>query len=164
MQPENTGCMQPGETFSCPWVQPGETFSCPWVQPGDLQLSLGATRRPSVVPGCNQETLGCPWVQPGDPRLSLGATRKPQVHATRRDLRLSLCATSRLSVVPGYNQKTAVYNHWTGLVDWTRGLNWWTDTKNHFLHSLTRLTCLWSCVEPCSLLRSYTVVLEQIIY
>ena len=26
----------------------------------------------------------------------------------------------------------AVYNHWTGLVDWTGGLDWWTDTKNHF--------------------------------
>ena len=20
-----------------------------------------------------------------------------------------------------------VYNHWTGLVDWTGGLDWWTD-------------------------------------
>ena len=27
---------------------------------------------------------------------------------------------------------TAVYNHWTGLVDWAGGLDWWTDTKNHF--------------------------------
>ena len=26
----------------------------------------------------------------------------------------------------------AVYNHWTGLVDWTGGLDWWTDLKNHF--------------------------------
>ena len=26
----------------------------------------------------------------------------------------------------------AVYNHWTRLVDWTGGLDWWTDTKNHF--------------------------------
>ena len=26
----------------------------------------------------------------------------------------------------------AVYNHWTGLVDWTSGLDWWTDIKNHF--------------------------------
>ena len=28
-----------------------------------------------------------------------------------------------------------VYNHWTGLVDWTGGLDWWTDilyAKNHF--------------------------------
>ena len=25
----------------------------------------------------------------------------------------------------------AVYNHWTGLVDWTGGLDWWTDLKNH---------------------------------
>ena len=24
----------------------------------------------------------------------------------------------------------AVYNHWTGLVGWTGGLDWWTDTKN----------------------------------
>ena len=24
--------------------------------------------------------------------------------------------------------QVAVYNHWTGLVDW----DWWTDTKNHF--------------------------------
>ena len=29
----------------------------------------------------------------------------------------------------------AVYNHWTGLVDWTGGLDWWTDTKNHFYAS-----------------------------
>ena len=29
-------------------------------------------------------------------------------------------------------QIRAVYNHWTGLVDWTGGLDWWTDTKNHF--------------------------------
>ena len=21
---------------------------------------------------------------------------------------------------------TAIYNHWTGLVDWTGGLDWWT--------------------------------------
>ena len=26
----------------------------------------------------------------------------------------------------------AIYNHWTGLVDWTGGLDWWTDLKNHF--------------------------------
>ena len=26
----------------------------------------------------------------------------------------------------------AVYNHWTGLVDWTGGLDWLTDAKNHF--------------------------------
>ena len=38
----------------------------------------------------------------------------------------------------------AVYNHWTGLVDWTGGLNWWTDTKNHFYKTYTRL---WSYVE-----------------
>jgi len=25
-----------------------------------------------------------------------------------------------------------VYNHWTGLVDWTGGLDWWTDTKKQF--------------------------------
>ena len=24
---------------------------------------------------------------------------------------------------------------WTGLVDWTGGLDWWTDTKNHFYAS-----------------------------
>ena len=29
----------------------------------------------------------------------------------------------------------AVYNQWTGLVDWTGGLDWWTDTKNHFYAS-----------------------------
>ena len=29
----------------------------------------------------------------------------------------------------------AIYNHWTGLVDWTGGLDWWTDTKNHFYAS-----------------------------
>ena len=22
--------------------------------------------------------------------------------------------------------RRAIYNHWTGLVDWTGGLNWWT--------------------------------------
>ena len=33
----------------------------------------------------------------------------------------------------GYvNSPLAIYNHWTGLVDWTGGLDWWTDTKNHF--------------------------------
>ena len=26
----------------------------------------------------------------------------------------------------------AVYNDWNRLVDWTVGLDWWTDTKNHF--------------------------------
>ena len=26
----------------------------------------------------------------------------------------------------------AVYNHRTGLVDWTGGLDWWTETKNCF--------------------------------
>ena len=49
-------------------------------------------------------------------------------------------------------------------LDWTSGLDWWTDTKNNFLHFLTRLTHLWSCVEPYSLLCNYTVALEQIIY
>ena len=28
--------------------------------------------------------------------------------------------------------REAVYNHWTGLVDWTGGLDWWTDIKKHF--------------------------------
>ena len=28
-----------------------------------------------------------------------------------------------------------VYNHWTGLVDWTGELERWTDTKNHFYAS-----------------------------
>ena len=46
-------------------------------------------------------------------------------------------------------------------LDWTGGLDWWTDTKKHFL---TRLAHLWSYVELCSLLCNYTVVLEQIIY
>ena len=27
---------------------------------------------------------------------------------------------------------SAVCNHWTGLVDWTGGLDQWTDTKNNF--------------------------------
>ena len=31
-----------------------------------------------------------------------------------------------------YVSERAVYNHWTGLVDWTGGLDWWTDIKNHF--------------------------------
>ena len=29
----------------------------------------------------------------------------------------------------------AVYNHWTGLLEWTTGMDYWTDlfcTKNHF--------------------------------
>ena len=26
----------------------------------------------------------------------------------------------------------AIYKHWTGIVDWTSRLDWWTDTKNHF--------------------------------
>ena len=43
-------------------------------------------------------------------------------------------------------------------MDWTGG---WTDTKNHFIRFLTRLTRLWSCVELCSLLCSYTVVLTR---
>ena len=25
------------------------------------------------------------------------------------------------------NIKTAVYNHWTGLVDWTGGMHYWTQ-------------------------------------
>ena len=32
----------------------------------------------------------------------------------------------------GTSEIRAVYSHWTGLVDWTSGLDWWTDTKNHF--------------------------------
>ena len=31
--------------------------------------------------------------------------------------------------------REVVYNHWTGLVDWTSGLDWWTDNKKHFLAS-----------------------------
>ena len=26
---------------------------------------------------------------------------------------------------------TAVYNHWTGLVDWTTKLDYWTDHNDH---------------------------------
>jgi len=26
----------------------------------------------------------------------------------------------------------AIYNHWTEQVDWSGGLEWWTDTNNHF--------------------------------
>ena len=29
-------------------------------------------------------------------------------------------------------KELAVYNYWTGLVDWTGTLEWWTDIKNHF--------------------------------
>ena len=36
-----------------------------------------------------------------------------------------------LLVFLGY--KLAVYNHWTGLVVWTGGLDWWTDIKKHFM-------------------------------
>ena len=56
----------------------------------------------------------------------------------------------------------AVSNHWIGLVDWTGGLDWWTDTENNFYTNETHSTM--SCVEPCSLLCYYTVVQEQIIY
>ena len=38
---------------------------------------------------------------------------------------------STSSVSTKYIQ-SAVYNHWTGLVDWTGGLDWWTDAKSHF--------------------------------
>ena len=41
-------------------------------------------------------------------------------------------------------------------MDWTGEIEWWTD-----MHFLMRLTCLWSCVEPCSLLSSYTDVLAN---
>ena len=41
----------------------------------------------------------------------------------------------------------AVSNHWTGLVDWTGGLDWWTDTKNNFYTNETHSTM--SYVEPC---------------
>ena len=37
----------------------------------------------------------------------------------------------------------AVYNHWTGLVDWIGGLDWWTDTKIDFKLPNN----FWSCVE-----------------
>ena len=30
--------------------------------------------------------------------------------------------------------------HWTGLANWTGGVDWWTDTKNFFF-------CFWSYVE-----------------
>ena len=50
----------------------------------------------------------------------------------------------------GYYGK-AVYNHWTGLVDWTGGLDWWTGLVDwtggltlKIICFLTRLTCLWS--------------------
>ena len=39
------------------------------------------------------------------------------------------------AIAPRYFKKRAVYNHWTALVDWTGGLDWWTDTKNHFYAS-----------------------------
>ena len=36
----------------------------------------------------------------------------------------------------GGGSNLVVYNHWTGLVDWTGGLDWWTGLvdwfKNHF--------------------------------
>ena len=37
----------------------------------------------------------------------------------------------------------AVYNHWTELVDWTGGLDWWTDTKNQ-----DSLACRAAYVNP----------------
>ena len=56
----------------------------------------------------------------------------------------------------------AVYNHWTGLVDWTSGLHWWTalvdDIKNHFYgcqwHSLTCLP-VGLCGSPAAFVSSY---------
>jgi len=56
----------------------------------------------------------------------------------------------------------AIYNHWTGLVDWAGGLDWWTDTKNHF----TDFNKTYSPVDrvtwkPCSLLSAHTVM-EQL--
>ena len=43
---------------------------------------------------------------------------------------------SRLHVDTGAGgescKELAVYNYWTGLVDWTGTLEWWTDIKNHF--------------------------------
>ena len=45
-----------------------------------------------------------------------------------------------------YLSSPAVYNHWTGLVDWTSGLDWWTDTKNHFF---TLFNKTYSPVELC---------------
>ena len=51
-----------------------------------------------------------------------------------------------------YNEtgcSVAVYNHWTGLVtglvDWTGGLDWWTDTKINFM-LLMKLTCPIGCM------------------
>ena len=64
-------------------------------------------------------------------------------------------------------KRTAVYNHWTGLVDWTSELDWWTGlvdwtgglTLKSFLHiPVMRLRVTW---KPCSLLSSY-MVLEKI--
>ena len=38
------------------------------------------------------------------------------------------------------------------LVDWTGGLDWWTDTKNHF----TLFNKTYSYVKTCSLLSAHT--------
>ena len=43
----------------------------------------------------------------------------------------SLALTVQLWVV--------VYNHWTGLVDWTSGLDWWTQFFLFVIHFSTYL-------------------------
>ena len=61
------------------------------------------------------------------------------------------------------------------MVDWSGGLEWWTGVvdwgggqalkviKVIFTPSNETHSPIWSCVEPCSLLCSYAVVLVQII-
>ena len=58
-------------------------------------------------------------------KYRLSATKQKYEGDYPPSLKLSHCVSKRLFA-------KAVYNHWTGLVDWTGGLDWWTDLKNHF--------------------------------
>ena len=55
----------------------------------------------------------------------------PSVHSVE-PLPPILCQNSTCTPSLHWGCTKAVYNHWTGLVDWTDGLDWWTDTKNQF--------------------------------
>ena len=42
-------------------------------------------------------------------------------------------------------------------LDWTSGLDWWTDTKNHFYAFYQDLLACRVMWKPCSLLSAHTV-------
>ena len=52
----------------------------------------------------------------------------------------------------------AVNNHWTGLVDWTTGLDYWTGQIYHKSNNLTTNEPMYSlfCMSKCSLSLSAT--------